>query len=151
MGYERFGAKTGTVATDATLDAWKANVGYSFGDIKVGYTYEKSADQYANTVANPQADDTAHLVSVTYGMGPITLAAQYGKFNDKANGTTATGGEDANKMSRWTVGVIYSLSNRTNVYAAYDADNYKADNETTQNGVARRDAKIWTFGLNHSF
>lgn len=154
VGYERFGAKmnpAGAAATDATKDAWKLNAGYAFGDIKVGYTYEKSADQYANTAANPQADDTAHLVSVAYGMGPITLAAQYGKFNDKANGTALTGGEDANKMSRWTVGVIYSMSKRTNVYAAYDADSYKSANESTQNGVARRDAKIWTFGLNHSF
>lgn len=152
LGYERFGAKTNTVvggaaATDKAKDAWKLNAGYAFGDVKVGYTYERSADQYANTDANPQSKDAGHLLSVAYGMGPITLAAQYGKFNDKGNNTA----EQENDMTRWTLGVIYNLSKRTNVYAAYDADNYKADNETTQNGTARRDAKIWTFGMNHSF
>lgn len=162
LGYEKFGGKTGdaqaSITTDAAIDAYKLNVGYAFGDIKVGYTFERSDDQRANTAANPQSTDTGHLLSVAYGMGPITLAAQYGKFDDKANGATATGGQDANDLTRWTLGVIYNMSKRTNVYAAYNSDNYKLDNELTQNNygtaaaaTGMRDAKTWTFGMNHSF
>lgn len=155
LGYEKHDAKTTTtetVATDKGIDAIKANVGYTFGDFKVGYTYERSDDQRANTAANPQSTDTAHLLSVAYGMGPITLAAQYGKFDDKANGTAAGGGQDANDLSRWVVGATYNLSKRTNVYAAYMQDNYSAANESSQNATtAVRDTKAFTFGMNHSF
>lgn len=149
LGYEQFGAKTGdAVATDKSIDALKANVGYTFGDIKVGYTYERSDDQRANTAADPQSTDTGHLLSVAYGMGPITLAAQYGKFDDKGNGAT----QAANDLSRWVVGAVYSLSKRTNVYAAYMQDSYTGANEASQNAIlAVRDTKAFTFGVNTSF
>ncbi len=148
LGYERFGAKTGdAAATDAALSATKLNVGYAFGDIKLGYTYERSKDQRVNTAADPQSSDTGHLLSLAYGMGPITLGAQYGKFDDKANAAS----ELSNDLSRWVLGAYYNMSKRTNVYAAWMRDNYKGANETTQNGTARRDLSGPTFGLNHSF
>ena len=68
-------------------------------------------------------------------MGPITLMAQYGdRDHDLATG--------ANDMTRWTLGVGYALSKRTNVYAAYNDDN---------NDIANTDVSIFTVGMNHSF
>ena len=151
VGYEKAAKKavdTGAgFATDSGIDALKLNVGYTMGDIKLGYTYERSDDQVANTVANPQKTDKGHLLSAAYGMGPITLKAQYGKFDDQANGAT----EAANDLTRWALGADYALSKRTGVYALYMDDNYKLVNESTQNGAVRRDTKTLSVGINHSF
>lgn len=145
LGHEVFTKElgAGTQAAKAT----KFNIGYKIGDIGLGYTYERSDDGFAAA----SDTDTAHLASVSYGMGPITLAAQYGKFSNKQAytgaaggilGKTAAGADD--DLTRWTLGVIYSLSKRTNVYGAFDSDNYKDD-------AVQNDAKIWTFGINTTF
>ena len=86
----------------------------------------------AVTAATHATKDNAHLMSVTYGMGPITLAAQYGKFDDKV-GTAG--------VTRSTVGAVYALSKKTNVALAYTKDN----NETAA------DTNATTLQLNHSF
>lgn len=153
VAYENYDKDTNTVvggaaATDSDMNAVKFNVGYTMGDIKLGYTYERSDDQYANTAANPQSTDKAHLLSAAYGMGPITLMAQYGRFNDSANGAT----QAANDLTRWVLGANYSLSKRTSAYVAYMNDNYKLANESSQNATAAvRDTKGLTIGLNHDF
>jgi predicted porin len=86
-------------------------------------------------------------------MGPITPNAQYGKFDDQANGVT----EAANDLTRWALGADCALSKRTGVYALYMDDNYKLVNESVQNNngavpaVGRRDTKTLSVGINHSF
>lgn len=156
LGYENFDGENANVAGIADRNATKFNIAYKVGDIGLGYTYERSKDfGTAAGVPNVPAGainavttrdtDTAHLASVTYGMGPITLAGQYGKFTDKV-GTNAVG----QNLTRWTVGAIYGLSKRTNVYAAYNADDYSNETTTTY-ATANRDATTWTFGLNHAF
>jgi predicted porin len=107
--------------------AWKANVGYTFGDLKVGATYEAQKDVSGTS----GRDKTAWLVSAAYGMGPITLMAQYGDRNDDLN---------TNDLTRWTVGAGYALSKRTNVYAAYNSDE-----------LNNADSSTVTMGINHSF
>lgn len=106
----------------------KFNIGYAMGDIKLGYTYESSD---ANHTAGG-SKDKGQLGSVAYGMGPITLMAQYGKFDDK-NGTA--------DVTTSTIGVNYAMSKRTAAYVGY-AD---IDNETAADG------KVLTVGLNHTF
>lgn len=128
LGYENFDKEVGAGTNDK--NATKFNVGYKIGDIGLGYTYERSKDGYAAT----SETDTAHLASITYAMGPITLAGQYGKFSDKQT--------SAADLNRTTIGAIYNLSKRTNVYAAYDMENY---------GSGGTDADIFTMGVNHSF
>jgi predicted porin len=110
--------------------AVKFNIGYKIGDIGLGYTYERSKDGYTAAAQT----DTSHLASITYAMGPITLAGQYGMFKDKQT--------SAADLNRTTLGAIYNLSKRTNVYAAYDMENY---------GAGGVDADIITMGVNHSF
>jgi predicted porin len=104
--------------------AVKLNVGYTMGDIKLGATYE---DQ--SLAANVDSD--AFLISAAYAMGPVTLMAQYGERDHE----TA-----ANDLKRFTLGVGYALSKRSNVYAAYNDDD--------ANGT---DSSVVTLGINHSF
>jgi len=151
LGHEKFSGEmsnSALIPNTADKKATKFNVAYKFGDIGVGYTYERSDDAGAGTTALPataaRSTDKAHLASVTYGMGPITLAAQYGKFSDEVAATVTTGQD----LSRWTLGAIYNLSKRTNVYAAYNSDNYSNDGAA---GGAARDAKTITMGVNTSF
>jgi len=106
--------------------AWKANIGYAFGDLKVGATYEDQSD-----VDGAGKGRTAWLVSAVYGMGPISLMAQYGDRNADV---------DANDLTRWTVGVGYALSKRTNTYFAYNSDDANGKNTDT-----------FTLGINHDF
>jgi len=155
LGHEKFTGEmsnTGVVSATNTANsadkaATKFNIAYKFGDIGVGYTYERSKDApivASGTVGTSRNTDTAHLASVTYGMGPITLAAQYGRFNDEV-ATGVTTGQD---LSRWTLGATYGMSKRTNVYAAYNSDNYSNDGAT---GGTARDTKTITMGVNTSF
>lgn len=107
--------------------AWKINVGYAFGDLKVGGTYEDQSRAAANS------DAQNWLVSAAYQMGNISLMAQYG---DRDSDT------DANDKARWVVGAGYAFSKRTDAYIAYMNDD---------NGGATADVDGFTLGLNHSF
>lgn len=131
-GYEKH---TGDLFDEATSvaghddeDAWKINAGYTIGDLKLGATYENQ-----NGLGAAESDNW--LVSAAYGMGPITLAAQYGSRD--ANGSN-------HDLDRWTVGMIYGLSKRTNVAIAYNSD----DNGT---GSTTPDIQAFTMQLNHDF
>jgi predicted porin len=134
LGHERLGNKLvdGVIAgADTASKATKVNVAYQIGDIGLGYTYERSNDGW---VAATQKTDTAHLASINYAMGPINLLGQYGKFNDQQ-----TASKD---LTRLTLGAAYNLSKRTNVYAAYNMDNF---------GTGGTDVNVMTMGVNHSF
>ncbi len=111
-------------------NAWKLNVGYTMGDLKLGGTYEGMS----NLNATPGAKSKNFLVSAAYGMGPITLAAQFGKRNQNA-----TAGND--DLTDTTVGVVYGLSKRTSTYLGYA--HYKPATGSSTNGL--------TMGMNHDF
>ncbi len=131
------GVLTATADTNKSRKADKYNIGYDFGAIKVGYTYEKSHDGHATT----QLKDKGQLASLAYTMGPIVLGAQYGKFDD-----ADTNNRD---LTRTTVGAFYNMSKRTQGYVAYNNDNFK--NDTNETAASTADTTVWTVGLNHSF
>lgn len=143
LAYENLG-KYGENLTGSSNkpDAWKLNAGYTIDSWKLGATYEH-LDKIAG-VSGQKANNW--LASVAYGMGPVTLAAQYGyrNFNGQANAAGLTDLTDA------TIGVVYSLSKRTSTYLGYA--HYKSKNATV-GGVAVADAKfnVVTVGLNHDF
>lgn len=120
LGYENYD-------NIADNNAWKANVGYVLGSLKLGGTYEKQSRAAANS------DATNYLVSAAFGMGNITLMAQYGDRDSDTN---------ANDKTRWVVGAGYAFSKRTDAYLAYMNDD---------NGDTTADADGFTLGLNHSF
>ena len=111
-------------------NAWKLNVSYTMGDLKLGGTYEDMSDLLGVNGANSKN----FLVSAAYGMGPITLAAEYGKRNQNS-----TAGN--NDLTDTTVGVVYGLSKRTSTYLAYAHIKPAAGNSTN----------ALTMGLNHDF
>ncbi|MDD5366706.1 MAG: porin [Gallionellaceae bacterium] len=115
--------------------AWKLNAGYTIGDFKLGATYE---DQ--NGVLGMSSKN--YLLSAAYGMGPITLAAQYGKRNVNNAASSILGDND---LTRYTLGAVYGMSKRTSAYVAYDHDKYS---NGSVDGVK---ANIFTMGLNHDF
>ncbi|WP_165873451.1 porin [Parasulfuritortus cantonensis] len=121
-------------ATDDDESAWKLNAGYTIGDLKLGGTYEQQDGVMGNKSTN-------YLVSAAYGMGPITLAGQFGKRNVNSDAET-WGSQD---LTRWTIGAVYGLSMRTSAYVAYDHDKY----ENKYYGNTK--ANIFTVGLNHDF
>ena len=143
LAYENL-SKIGESATASSNkpDAWKLNAGYTIDSWKLGGTFER-LDKVGG-VSGQKANN--YLVSVAYGMGPITLAAQYGyrNFNSQAN---ANG---LNDLTDATVGVVYSLSKRTSTYLGYA--HYKSKN-ASYGGTAIADAKynVVTLGLNHDF
>jgi len=136
-GYESQGDKTlggATSTTDTGSVAQKLNLSYKMGDIGMAYTNEKINRGTAFTVSSgPTADQKNQIASLTYGMGAITLAAQYGQRDVEG---TVTG-----DIKRTTVGAIYSLSKRTNMAVAFSSN--KADNATKTDTT--------TVQLNHSF
>lgn len=138
-GYENHGDKTLSTSAEVATAGEKANkfnVAYKIGDIALGYTYEKQDRQTVagTTTATAAGDAKNQVASVAYGMGPITLAAQYGKRN-----TT----NDSLDKNRTTLGVIYALSKKTNAAVAYNSD--KDGNGTTTK------VNTTTVQLNHAF
>jgi predicted porin len=149
-GYESLGKKilgNGPAGVPPSVDAanaqtaWKLNAAYTIGDLKLGGTYENISHIGGSSLANNGQKD--YLVSAAYGMGPITLAIQYGVRNpDGAN----------NNLTDWTVGAIYSLSKRTNAYVGYA--NYNPEkNASALPGTLANDKTLgaFTLGLNHDF
>lgn len=142
-GYETLGHLIGNATGAASQKAYKLNAGYTIDSLKLGATYEKIKDIGGTS----GADSTNYLISAAYGMGPITLAAQYGKRNRNST-AAATGiftsslvnGADAD-LKATTVGVVYSLSKRTNTYIGYD--------HLSPKGSANYN--VVTVGLNHDF
>jgi predicted porin len=141
-GYENLNHFVGSAATgtgSAKQSAWKLNGAYTIDSLKLGATYEA-----IDKIGGVDGDKTRnYLLSAAYGMGPITLAAQYGyrNYNNQANTAGSTDLTDA------TVGVVYSLSKRTSTYIGYA--HYKLKNNPTP--ASNGNINAVTLGLNHDF
>ncbi|KAF0101573.1 MAG: outer membrane protein (porin) [bacterium] len=139
--------------------AWKIGVGYTFGDLKLGFVYEDVTDRStcvgtdtdaacAGSVNNVSAgkgsglDRDSWLVNAAYNMGAITLKALYGQADVDVRNAAGTG-KTTQDQDMWAIGADYALSKRTTAYVVYgDADNDEA-NGSDQSG--------WTIGMRHSF
>ena len=142
-------------ALSSTVKAWRAGVGYTFGNTKLGLAYENNdAENLAGVTTN---DGDAWYASVAHKMGNITLNGAYTKRSDYLS----TSNDGADQM---TVGVDYNLSKRTMVYALYT----QVDNEgnaltggtnnigqssgiATVSTVAGGDASGFSLGMSHKF
>jgi predicted porin len=120
--------------------AWKVGVGYTFGDLKLGFVYE-DVENYVSVVGTESgADRDSMQVSAAYNMGAITLKALYGQadVDNVAAGVKVAGDTD---QDLWAIGADYALSKRTTAYVIYgNGDNDSGD-----------DASGWTVGMRHSF
>lgn len=141
-----------TAITNKKNNAWRAGVGYTFGNTKLGLAYEdNNATNAAGTAKT--LDGHAWYASVAHKMGNVTLAAAY---TDRNRTTTATN-SGADQM---TVGATYSMSKRTDVYALYTKVSNDAAGTAsigTGTGIASvttttgGDASGISLGVNHSF
>ncbi len=127
--------RTGGGSTAETKQKnWRAGVGYSFGNTRIGVGYEKAdwdikaltgtlqaRDVYGTTVATDttaSVDRKAWYVGAEHKMGNTTLKAAYTKAGDlEANNTGAT---------QYSLGASYNFSKRTEVYGLYT----RVNNET---------------------
>lgn len=122
--------------------AWRAGVGYTFGNTKLGLAYENNhkdaialgatvvarATPLPLVVASPAVkanDGNAWYVSVAQKMGNITLNGAYTKRSDTLGPPTNDG------ATQMTFGADYNLSKRTMVYALYT----QVDNERSATSV----------------
>lgn len=129
--------------------AWKLGLGYTFGDAKVGFIYEKADVDIAAT-----KDRKSWQLNGSYNMGPIVLKATYGKVSDADFNLTANADQ-----TLWAVGVDYNMSKRTTVYFVYgngDSDaayNYTgaAVSATSLGQAIANDISGWNIGIKHSF
>ena len=143
--YENLDHYVGNAATGAASskqDAWKLNGAYTIGDLTLGATWE-DIKHFGGASSGDGSKMSNYLVSAAYGMGPITLAAQYGRRNPNGG---------SNNLEDATVGVIYNMSKRTNTYVGYA--HYKPQSNVSATGLAIDNGKTLnalTLGMNHSF
>ena len=128
----------GLLSVDA--DAWKAGIGYSFGNSKVGFVYENIDDDNSNT------DTDNFILNFGHKFGANTFKIQYGD-SDVDNGADA---------DYWAIGLDHAFSKRTKVYAVYadaeaglalDSKGWGNANNTAYAG----DVDAFSFGLVHKF
>jgi predicted porin len=124
LAYQDLGDVAGA---NATNDAWKLGVGYTFGDIKVGFLYEEVDTGAAAT------DRDSWQINGVYSMGPIAMKAVYGKAD--------VGVGVGSDQDMWALGLDYSMSKRTTAYVVYG----QGDNDVGN------DVAGWNLGVKHSF
>jgi len=101
--------------TGLDLRDYKLGLGYTMGDTKFGFVWER----IKATTTTSSGHRNAWLINVAHNMGPITLKAEYGSAGD-VSGTSNTGAK------LFALGADYNLSKRTTAYAVYS----KVSNDT---------------------
>ncbi len=94
-----------------------------------------------NSAINPGGNGDLWFVSGQYKLGNATLIAQGGMTD--ANRTAVFKKRTAKS---YTIGALYHLSKRTNLFSGYQRVNV-----TDKNEVIDRDRNTWTVGLRHLF
>jgi predicted porin len=130
--------------TNFKTTANAANIAYSgVKNLLVQYTFanNKSEDQAGTLVTSVRAQK----LSASYTFGAFAPFVQYGMGNTQgARSVTAANTSTEDKAMQ--LGVVYTLSKRTNLYAAYGAQERKAVGTT-----AKTDIKQIAAGLRHTF
>jgi predicted porin len=138
--YENLNHFAGALAGTPSQKAFKLTGSFTIADVKLGATWEDMKDIGGVNGAGSKN----YLLSAAYGMGPITLAGQFGKRNMNAN----AGNTD---LTDTTVGAVYSLSKRTSTYVGFA--HYKPNSgKAVMAGLdINKSLNAWTFGMNHDF
>jgi predicted porin len=149
------------VSDDSEVEAWFIAGSYTFGGFTVGLAYEEQddapvtvfsdatdgQDDFSNTPWT--ADDVETIgVSLTYAFGNNRIGANY--VHEEQSDATITGGDldgaDAGDIDfdSWGIEFAHSLSNRTEVYAAYAYAEHDGD-------VTDAEDDRFAIGIIHSF
>lgn len=100
-----------------------------------------SASRQCNSAMNAGANGSAWYAGGQYKIGNATLVVQGGMTD--ANGTSF---REKRKAESFTVGMLYDLSKRSNLFGGYQRVNVKDRNSSED-----RDRDTWTVGLRHHF
>ena len=153
--YGKFTAKAGTVSvasneaistgvafagTRTTINA--ANAMYRDKGLTVQYTFATNKTENAVTSAYTSGV-RAQKLSASYQIGAVMPFVQYGTGNTQG---VRTGANTSTEDSAVQVGVEYSLSKRTNLYAAYGKSDRKIVNSSAKTEVT--DTAV---GIRHTF
>jgi predicted porin len=112
---------------------------YDFGVARVVFIHNNTKSSPVGVVSTKRNDQT---LGVSVPVGSLTLLGQYGTGTQKSG----VPGDADDKLKGLQLGAVYSLSKRTNVYAAY------GDGELKDGATGRKATDdIYTFGLRHSF
>lgn len=130
-------------------DAMKLGLGFTMGTTKLGFVWEDQSVEGTSL-----QDHKAYYLSLSHGMGPISLKAAYGKADD------GEGVAVDNSATFWALGADYAMSKRTTAYLIYTSlDNdgtgtygLKGYNAIAATGVeAGSNSTGLSIGIKHSF
>jgi predicted porin len=100
-----------------------------------------NSTRQCNSAMNAGGDGDIWYAGGQYKWGNATLVAQGGMTNADRTDVSAS-----MKSRSFTVGALYSLSNRTNLFGGYQHVNV-----IDRNSIADRDRNTWTVGMRHLF
>jgi len=142
------------VKSKFTVNAIGASYDLKVAKINAIYAENKTEDLTAT--ANNSENEVWQL-GISIPMGPWTFAGQYGE-GDRSQGATYA---SKNTYSGYQLAAVYTLSKRTNIYAAYGTDEIKNTLGASQGTVpawgsgasegAKSERSQMAFGLRHSF
>ena len=123
-----------------------ANAMYQAKGLTVQYTIAQNKTETITATTNTQASKVkAHKLSASYQMGAVMPFVQYG-IGGTQGATTAATAQNSTDDKAMQVGAEYSLSKRSNLYAAYGQQERKLINSS-----ASLDVKQYAVGLRHTF
>jgi len=123
-----------------------ANAMYQAKGLTVQYTIAQNKTETIDATSNIQASKVkAQKLSASYQMGAIMPFVQYGIGTTQGD-TRVTSTNTSTDDKAMQVGAEYSLSKRSNLYAAYGQQERKLINSS-----ASLDVKQYAVGLRHTF
>ncbi|MDR1889137.1 MAG: porin [Zoogloeaceae bacterium] len=159
LAYQQIKGKD--TAKDVKVKQWTLGGTYDFKVVKLSAYYDsyKDKDGFANLALNPYARTVfGDLKLKTFGLGVTVpfgkhaVLASYNQSKLKWDG-------DSGKAKQWALGYTYSLSKRTNFYAAYsdisnddgsnDLNRFATTNDANNAGDGYQNG--FQFGLKHNF
>lgn len=115
---------------------------YDFGVVRVsgGYNRRSGDTQVANNATITDGKDSEYTLGVTMPMGAFAFSGGYASSTVKEAGATVA------KASGFGLGMTYSLSKRTRLYAGYR--DYATKDSA---GVKRLASRLYAAGIRHDF
>jgi predicted porin len=108
---------------------WDAAATYDFGIVKLHAIYYRTKNDNPNGItalgSTISQKESTYNVGFTVPFGPWTFLGQYGRLQDKSTSNVAATDLGHPRVNNFGLGLRYSLSKRTILYAAYSRFNMK--------------------------
>jgi predicted porin len=145
----------GVVATNAggKLNEWVGAVKYDLGVAVPYFVYQNgkaSGVIAANTAVPGNIKVNSYMLGATFPMGNLTPFIEIGRGSVKDTVGNAAGIIDSGKARAFQLGVLYSLSKRTTIYAQTGSEKVTATT-TGVNGFGAVKTSDFNFGVRHDF